>query len=742
MSRVSAGTAGRSEPAEQLVAWAEADHAAPLLVLEGTSCSGREDVLALAAGAWAGQGLTVLTGRAGMAPADTVAVAAYDAVIRSPRASVLLNDAAAGIPGGDDGAIATRAWADLVRSAAGPRPLVLVLHEVELARPEAVEFATGLAARLAAGIPRGRLVINPTGPLPPQAAAFPVLTCPPAKAPGYLLERDGGERSMHPQLRQALESVTGERQTMLEVLRAWRGQEKVRLIDHVWMPGADLAAPALALSRPALAALRGLSEHGLAVLAAIAVLAPCRPEQVLAALRGPSSDTGQPAFEACLEDLRARGLIRGEGPDGLAVVSELVRASAAASIGPARQEVWRVRAASQGYRVPATRGRPRGAVLSGAVLSGAVTRGAPTSGAVLSGAVTRGAPTSGAVLSGAVTRGAPTPGAVLSGAVTRGAVTRGGVMSGAVMSGAENRCVPAGSRGPADGERTIDAARWALAQERAADLPALAARAALVLAWRGRVDRARAWLEQAVSAPPAPSLPATCPERGPGPGPIGEQGWLSRAEAEVGLLEGGPDARRAAADRAATPSPDPCLTAASGAGDGAAASGAGDGAAASGAGDGAAAGDRPDLAGGPPAELDLDYFRAVDRLAARLDALEAGSAPVPPAHRGTPGLAELLAEARARRCVVLWCRAARLARSSGLAPGRPPVGPDGVDDVQRALLSLLASGLSTRDCATVLSLQVRAVEYRVRALFEQTATSSRAQLVREYVSGRVVDPGL
>lgn len=639
-----------------LVSWAGSDADTPLLVLAGMSFSGREDVLDLAQAAWVERGLSVLGGRAPMAPGDTVAAAVYDAVICSPRASAALEDAAStGVPASGTTDLAVRAWAGLIRSAAGPHPFVLVLREADLGSEAAVGFLRKLAAQLAAGVPRGRVVVNPIGTSPPRAGDLRVLVCPPSRAPQRLLGPDGVERRMHPVLARVLEAVTCDRPVMLEVLRAWRRQGRIRLVDGLWMPGEDLCVPALPLSRPGLGALRGLTGYGLTVLAAVGVLQPCQPSDLMAALTGPLLGTGRTGHEV-LGQLRVRGLVH-EGPNGLQVTDGLVRASTVASVGAAQRQLWCTRAALHGDGWPACRRRLHdgaGPIWGGEVASGA------------------------------------------------GA----GKDQGDVVT----------DRG--DGEAAIEGARWALARARTAELPTAASVAAVVLARRGRVDRARAWLERAWAAV----------RTGEG---CAEGALLSWAEGEIRRVEGNRKAMVTALDtavRAAEAIADTCLAALIGEA-------------------------RDDALGIPGAGGQVrqglvrhslvlpgspgKHLIAVHHLTARLRALELGQTSP---DRLPETLKEVLVEARTRRCAILWCRAARLARSRGQAPGRPPTGPDGVDDIQRAVLSLLAAGQSTRDCATALSMQARAVEYRIRTLFEQTGTSSRTQLVREYVDGRVVDP--
>jgi DNA-binding NarL/FixJ family response regulator len=263
---------------------------------------------------------------------------------------------------------------------------------------------------------------------------------------------------------------------------------------------------------------------------------------------------------------------------------------------------------------------------------------------------------------------------------------------------------------PGDGEQVIEAARWAAARM-APDAGWWAGLAAVVLARRGRLDRARTWLESACSEQEGPARAVAR--------------W---GEAEILRLEGRP--RQAATALAAAVEASVPVA------------------------EGSTAlwmlleSERLSLAevrtaSGPRRYVptapehtffeDRDYLSAIHLMRTTIRAVEAGQVP---AQR----LTEVLVAARSRRCVLEWCRAARLARIHGLARGRVPTGPDGADDVQRALLSLLAAGLSTRQCAVALSMQVRAVEYRIRALFEDSGTASRAQLVRAYVDGRVLDP--
>jgi DNA-binding CsgD family transcriptional regulator len=689
-----------SQTVRRLVRWAEPEAEDPLLVLDGMTTAGRGEVLALAQAGWAERGLTVLAGWAPMAPGDTPIAAVYDAVIRSSRWSAVARGDGGGasrdgagavapgdvVPLGDHARHTAGAWADVVRWAAGPRPFVLVLREVGLWSPDALALVEDLAADLASGAPRGCVVVDPVAVAMPDPPRGRVVTCPPSRAPQRVVEADGAQRRIHPALCRALEDVTGDRQVMLEVLRTWRREGRIGLVDGVWMPGGDLQAPPLPLSRPALGVLRALTGRQLAVLAAVAVLGPCRSEDLVAALAGELDGGDRPSVRHCLHDLQQRGLVR-LGSAGLDVVDDLVRVSVAASVGVARRHLWTVRAGTGTVRQERGRCGSSATALGDGVSASASAR-------------------------------SPGPSEGLIGV-------------------------------PGDGEDVIEAARRALARREAGQLPGTAALAAVVLARRGRLDRARMWYERArdgrgpVAAPSAvTSLGAGREARGR-PGAAVTEDALHEvlrewAEAEIRLLEGDRSAAALAFGRArraagvvqgrvggqvAGHEVSVLLHAVS------------EGVAA--AVDGGAPGTpwpaAPD--GGWETGASEDYFTAVRRIEAGLQAAEADEA--------SPHLLrEVLAAARSRRCVLQWCRGARVARARGLAAGRPPTGPDGVDDVQRALLSLLAAGLSTRDCAAALSMHARAVEYRIRSLFELTGATSRAQLVREYVDGRAIDPSV
>jgi DNA-binding CsgD family transcriptional regulator len=616
---VTAEPAG-AEVVEQLMTWA-AEGDPPLMFLAGLTAAGRAEVISRALRGWTGLGLTVLVGRTPMTPGDVLTAALYDAVIRSPRWS---GPGEAGrdavpdlpVPASAPPGEAVAGWANLVRIAAGPRPFLLVLHEVDVGADGTRTALRALAANLRAGVPAGRVVVNPLEDVPDLAgeSGDPVLVCPASTIPDRLVEPGGVERRLHPGLAERLRSVSADRHVMLDVLRAWHRQARLRLVDGLWLPGDDLPVPALALTRPALGRLRPLPQEQFAVMAAVAVLGPVRRGELDAALVDPWP-VGADPVGACLRGLRERGLVVHRDGE-FVVVDDVIRASLAASVGAATQGLWRSRTGRGELVVSGSEDRP-----------------------------------------GAV----PRPGADLD---------------------------PAGI--PGDGEAAIEAARWAVAMPggRGPALPA--AIAAGVLARRGRLDRARTWLELARSEP----------ESEPGADVAAAADAVGWAQGQIGRLEG-----RAGADFS---SPGPA---------------------------GAESLRGPGVDERVLRSPDLDYVSALRLASGVIDAVAAGSA-------GPERLRDVLTVTRQRRAVLEWCRAARLARSARIAAGSPPRGPDGVDDVQRALLSLTAAGLSTRDCAAALSLHVRAVEYRIRALFELSGTTSRAQLVRAYVDGRVVDPAL
>jgi DNA-binding CsgD family transcriptional regulator len=130
-------------------------------------------------------------------------------------------------------------------------------------------------------------------------------------------------------------------------------------------------------------------------------------------------------------------------------------------------------------------------------------------------------------------------------------------------------------------------------------------------------------------------------------------------------------------------------------------------------------------------------FSRTRRLAQHLHGL---STVVAPSAQQTALLRDVLAGARDCRAVLLWCHAAQLARAWHVRPGPGPTGPDGTDDVGAAVVSLLAVGCTTADCAAALGLSPRAVEKRITALYRATGCTSRTQLVRAYLDGGLLMP--
>lgn len=679
------GSAGRVTPfpvewgdaVRRLVDWARSPDGCSLLLLDGLTAAGRREFVGLAEREWAEQGLTVLVGTAPMPPGDVVPAAVYDAVIGAPQWPVPQVPAWFAGSACEDGTVpgdvvaqtdlperAGRAWADVVRRSAGPRPFVLVLHEVD-ARPEAAAvFLRTLAGTLRTAVPHGRVVVNPIVALPPGMTDVLTLTCPASPPPGRLPESVGAYR-LHPEITRTLKRVSDDRRVLQDVLQAWVREGRIALVDGVWMPGEDLTVPPAPTFRPAVGQLRSLAERQSLVLAATGLLGPVGVAGLEAAIGPPERRDESAEVRECLDELGARGLVV-PGDGGFVVADPVLRAAVAASIGPARRALWQERAA----RAP---GDP--------VAGGGAARDRAT------GRRPARRPPSGALR------------------------TATGQQDGWRVAGPDLMQI----RG--DGEEVIAAARRGALRSGPEEWR-WAGLAAVVLARRGRLDRARTWLQLA--------------RRAGGDGAAAMAWW---AEAEIRRLEGRRDLALQAGRRA--------VREAERAAD-----------------DGGGRTRRDDLGvlarvlaaecrslveegpAGPPGlvpgvprrslSAEQDYLSAVRLMRTTIQSVAAGQT-------APQRLGEVLEAARSRRCLVEWCRAARLARTRGLAPGRLPGGPDGLDDVQRALLSLLAAGLTTRGCAEALSMHPRAVEYRIRALFELTGAASRAQLVRAYADGGVVD---
>jgi DNA-binding CsgD family transcriptional regulator len=621
------GDSANSSVAERLVeSTSPAAGSSLLIALTGLTASGRSEVVAQARTGWLERGLAVLEGRPAAAPAGGVAGAIYDALLGSaaadpdPSAPTLWKVPTPGIPS----EAAARIWGDLMRWHAGRQPLVLVLQEVDVWPPGERGLLEHLAADLGRGRPSGTLVVNPVSALPSEWSAVRAMHCPEEAAPERIVDASGTLGRIHPELARGLEKLSTDRPVMLDVARAWRRLERIRLVDGMWMPTGPLPVPDLPANRPYLAVLNTLTDGQRAVLAAVAVLAPVDRGDLVDVLAAAFPYDGGLRIQECLDALQARELIV-PGVDGLAVPDPLVAVAVAGQVGPASLASWRERTAARG---PA----PAGASFQVVDV--------------------------------------PEPAADAGGNSLR-----------------LKMFWPAG-----DGSAVVDHARWHLARDDRAGLSVSVPLAAVVLARRGLLDRARVWLAAAQKV---------CPPE--------DATTLVWATAEIRALEGETDALGAGKsarwyselawlsfrDSLVSHQFEPTRGA-----------------------------------------VDDDFFSAERRLGEDLDAVACGAVPtdlVPPMLRA------VLAEARQRRSVLVWCRAARLARGAGLTPGSAPLGPDGANDVQRAVLSLLAAGLTTKRCAEVLSIQVRAVENRVRDLFEQSDTSSRAHLVREYVRGRVFD---
>ncbi len=231
-----------------------------------------------------------------------------------------------------------------------------------------------------------------------------------------------------------------------------------------------------------------------------------------------------------------------------------------------------------------------------------------------------------------------------------------------------------------DGELLLDWARWARAQGGVAAGPSAqesavaAALSAIILAGRGRVDRAQAWV-----------------------------GWAGQNHCPATLLA---YAKAVTAEPLSSPGPVPYP------------------------------------------ELTAPYWQVRAELAAWAKrSTELDAAP-------DSGLTEQLNQARIARLVLLWAQLAELARSQGVPVGATPkpvessatswhpvrfadrTGPTPAgDDLRSALLSMLAVGWSTPQCAQALALSTRAIEKRITALYRMSQFGSRTTLVREYLEG-------
>lgn len=686
---------------EELIRTVGAVDGPPLLVLDGMSAAGRRDILTLARPGWERRGLTILSGQAPLAAGGLATGALYDALIRSPRwlTSQESDDgrnpaeATGGTYGGttlgglSKASCSPQEWASHLRLGAGPRPFVLLLHDVDLWPEDNRRVLHQVADALAADTPRGSIVINPIAPvrLPEEMAA--TLTCPNSIAELRLGYDNGGENRIHPELARALERITGDRRLMLAILGVWRRRGQIRRVDGLWMPGEELHPPPLQLSHPGLGVLRTLSLQQQTVLAVVSLLGPVTTSTLEAALAWGGAGQVPESIEDCLRVLHTRGVIESRGREQF-VVDGVLRISVAASVGAAQAARWRERAGL----LPAV-GGPLPAV--GGLLP-AVGGLLPAVGGLLP---------AGGLLSKA------------SGSARREATPLVGRLGDPLGRLGELSA----SHLPDDGECAIDAARWAVVQPDGAgeQLSRAAGLAAVVLSRRGRLDRARAWLE----------LAGGSAERGV---------WHAWGKAEIRRVEGRYAAAEAAFDEAlalagavrdqpTSASSDACgqeleaLIAAERSC--------------------FAADVNPEaepasmVTGAQAMDPERDFLSATRAMRAALRAIRAGDAP-------SERVRDVLTVARRRRCVLVWCEAAQFARDNGLSTGKAPVGAEDGDDVQRALLSLMAAGQTTRECASVLSMRVRAVEYRIKALFELTGCSSRAELIREYVHGRVLDPSL
>ncbi len=99
-------------------------------------------------------------------------------------------------------------------------------------------------------------------------------------------------------------------------------------------------------------------------------------------------------------------------------------------------------------------------------------------------------------------------------------------------------------------------------------------------------------------------------------------------------------------------------------------------------------------------------------------------------------LAACLRIARLGRALPLWSRAAALARRRGLPAGPALVDAQGRSDVDGAVLSMLAAGWSTLECAQALGQSLRATEKRITALYREAGCVGRAALIGAYIAGR------
>ncbi len=104
-------------------------------------------------------------------------------------------------------------------------------------------------------------------------------------------------------------------------------------------------------------------------------------------------------------------------------------------------------------------------------------------------------------------------------------------------------------------------------------------------------------------------------------------------------------------------------------------------------------------------------------------------------------LPKILQRAAQLRAVVLWGQAAQLARQWQLPVGPGPSDDQGRDDLQSAILSILALGHSTAECADWLGLSRRAIEKRISGWYAETSLTSRAALIAQLQSGKIPIPG-
>ncbi len=125
----------------------------------------------------------------------------------------------------------------------------------------------------------------------------------------------------------------------------------------------------------------------------------------------------------------------------------------------------------------------------------------------------------------------------------------------------------------------------------------------------------------------------------------------------------------------------------------------------------------------------LGIFTTHDRLRGELEEVTADRAADP------DRLRVLLSDAAEHDAVLLWCAAAAAARRRGMAAGPAPTCDDSRNAVESALLASLSVGCSTATVARILCLSTRAVEGRITALYRDVGCSSRAVLVRSFLSG-------